>query len=190
GFFPSFGIGWLLSNEEFLSGISPTISRLKLRASHGYVGNDQIGNDRKDRFFYLSEVELNSGQNSATFGRELNQTIGGVVIRRYANPMVTWEKAQKTNLGAEINFVDDAFQFQVDVFHEKRTSILQESADIPSTLRLRAPLNSNVGEVPSKGVDPSLDINHYFSSDLWMAGRRTFTYSDNEFPLYADANDS
>lgn len=188
GFFPSFGIGWLLSNEEFLSGISPTISRLKLRASHGYVGNDQIGNDRNDRFFYLSEVELNSGQNSATFGRELNQTIGGVVIRRYANPMVTWEKAQKTNLGAEINFVDDAFQFQVDVFHEKRTSILQERADIPSTLGLQAPLKTNVGEVTSKGVDASLDINHYFSSDFWMTGRGTFTYSDNEFTVYEEAN--
>src|SRR5690606_9900764 len=111
-----------------------------------------------------------------------------MVSRRYANPMVTWEKAQKTNLGAEINFVDDAFQFQVDVFHEKRTSILQERADIPSTLGLQAPLKTNVGEVTSKGVDASLDINHYFSSDFWMTGRRTFTYRDNEFTVYEEAN--
>src|SRR5690606_37877870 len=120
--------------------ISPTISRLKLRASYGFVGNDQIGNDRNDRFFYLSEVDLNSGQNSATFGRELNQTIGGVIIRRYANPLVTWEKAQKTNLGAEINFGDCAFQFQLVDFHESRTSVLQVRADIRSTLGLQAPL--------------------------------------------------
>src|SRR5690606_39762454 len=126
--------------------------------------------------------------NSATFGRELNQTIGGVVIRRYANTMVTWEKAQKTNLGAEINFVDDAFQFQVDVFHEKRTSILQERADIPSTLGLQAPLKTNVGEVTSKGIDASLDINHYFTNNFWVTGRGNFTYSENAFIVFEDAN--
>lgn len=188
GFFPSFGAGWLLSNEPFLSGISPTISRLKLRASYGFVGNDQIGNDRNDRFFYLSEVDLNSGQNSATFGRELNQFIGGVIIRRYANPLVTWEKAEKANLGLELNFIDDALQFQVDLFHEKRTSILQERADIPSTLGLQAPLKTNVGEVTSKGIDASMDINHYFTNDFWVTGRGTVTYSDNQFTVYEEAN--
>lgn len=188
GFFPSFGLGWLVSNEEFLKGLAPVVSRVKLRASHGFVGNDQIGNDRNDRFFYLSEVDLNSGQNSATFGRELNQGIGGVIIRRYANPLVTWEKAQKTNFGLELNFVDDAFQLSVDAFHEKRTSILQERADIPSTLGLQASLKTNVGEVTSKGIDASLDINHYFTNVFWITGRGTFTYSENEFTVYEEAN--
>ncbi|MEX2592539.1 MAG: TonB-dependent receptor [Anditalea sp.] len=187
GFFPSFGAGWLLSNEQFLSGISPTISRLKLRASYGWVGNDRIGNDRRDRFFYLSEVDLNSG-NGATFGRELNEGIPGVTIRRYANPLVTWEKSQKSNLGLEVNFIDDAVQFRIDAFHEKRTSILQERSDIPSTLGLQASLKTNVGEVTAQGIDASLDINHYFTNDFWVTGRGTFTYSDNEFLVYEEPN--
>lgn len=188
GFFPSFGAGWLLSNEQFLSGISPTISRLKLRASFGWVGNDRIGDDRNDRFFYLSEVDLSSGQNGATFGRELNQSIPGVIIRRYANPLVTWEESQKANLGLEVNFMDDAFQFRVDAFHEKRTSILQERSDIPSTLGLQATLKTNVGEVTAKGIDASLDINHYFTNDFWVTGRGTFTYSDNQFLVFEEPN--
>src|SRR5690554_4065889 len=187
GFFPSFGVGWLLSNEEFLSGMSPDISRLKLRASHGFVGNDQIGDDRRDRFFYLSEVDLNSGA-GATFGRELNEYIPGVTIRRYANPLVTWEKSQKTNVGMELNLFDDAVQFQIDAFHEKRTSILQERADIPSTLGLQAALKTNVGEVTAKGIDASLDINHYFNNDFWVTGRGTLTYSDNEFLVFEEPN--
>src|SRR5690554_1210648 len=187
GFFPSFGVGWLLSNEEFLSGMSPTISRLKLRASYGFVGNDRIGDDRRDRFFYLSEVDLNSGA-GATFGRELNEYIPGVTIRRYANPLVTWEKSQKTNVGMELNLFDDAVQFQIDAFHEKRTSILQERADIPSTLGLQAALKTNVGEVTAKGIDASLDINHYFNNDFWVTGRGTLTYSDNEFLVFEEPN--
>ncbi|WP_339707594.1 TonB-dependent receptor [Algoriphagus aquimarinus] len=187
GFFPSFGAGWVLSNEAFLSGMSPTISRLKLRASFGWVGNDRIGDDRRDRFFYLSEVDLNSG-NGSTFGRELNEYIPGVTIRRYANPLVTWEKSRKANIGMELNFFDDAVQLQVDVFSEKRTSILQERSDIPSTLGLQAALKTNVGEVSAKGIDASLDINHYFTNDFWVTGRGTFTYSDNEFLVYEEPN--
>lgn len=186
GFFPSFGVGWQVSDEEFMSWMSPTISRLKLRASYGFVGNDNIGDTRNDRFFYLSEVDLNSGQNSSTFGRELNESIPGIIIRRYANPLVTWEKSQKTNIGMDLNVFDDAAQFRIDVFHEKRTSILQERADIPSTLGLQAPLKTNVGEVLAKGIDISLDINHFFNNDFWMTGRGTFTYSDNQFSVFEE----
>jgi TonB-linked SusC/RagA family outer membrane protein len=187
GFFPSFGAGWLLSNEPFLKGLTPNISRIKLRASFGSVGNDRIGDDRTDRFFYLSEVNLNSG-NGYTFGRELNENISGVTIRRYANPLVTWEKSQKANLGMELNFLNDAIKLQVDFFNEKRTSILQVRSDIPSTLGLQAALKTNVGEVKAKGIDASLDINHYFNNVLWVTGRGTFTVSDNQFSVFEEPN--
>lgn len=189
GFFPSFGVGWLVSNESFFSRFSSTISRLKLRASFGWVGNDRIGNDRTDRFFYLSEVELNNGltgQNRAVFGRELNEITPGVLIRRYANPLVTWEEARKANLGLEINLFEDAIQFRVDAFHEKRSSILQSRADIPSTLGLQASLQTNVGEVIAKGIDASLDVNHYFNNDFWLTGRGTFTFADNEYSVFEE----
>lgn len=186
GFFPSFGAGWLVSSEPFFSGLSNTFSRLKLRASYGWVGNDQIGNTRQDRFFYLSEVDINAGGAGATFGREFNRGIGGVRITRYANQEVTWEVARKLNLGLEVNLFNDALQFRVDAFHEHRSSILQNREDIPSTLGLQAPLQTNVGEVESRGLDASLDINHSFSDDLWIQGRATFTYADNEFKVFEE----
>ncbi len=186
GFFPSFGVGWLVSNEPFFKDFSGAISRLKLRASFGWVGNDRIGDTRADRFFYLSEVDLSSGANGANFGRELNEFIPGVTINRYANPLVTWEEAQKANLGLELNLLDDAIQFRVDAFHEKRSSILQNRADIPSTLGLQAPLQTNVGEVTAKGIDASLDVNHYFNNDFWITGRATYTFADNEFSVFEE----
>ncbi|MEQ9288353.1 MAG: SusC/RagA family TonB-linked outer membrane protein [Cyclobacteriaceae bacterium] len=187
GFFPSFGLGWLISEEPFFSGLSSTINRLKLRASFGWVGNDNIGNTRNDRFFYLSEVNL-SGGGGSVFGTRFDTNISGVSISRYANPLVTWEKARKSNLGLEANFLDDNLQFRVDAFHELRTDILQTRADIPSTLGLQAEVQSNVGEVTAYGIDASLDMNHYFSNDFWVSARGTFTYADNEYKVFEEPN--
>ncbi|GGZ13519.1 SusC/RagA family TonB-linked outer membrane protein [Echinicola pacifica] len=188
GFFPSVGVGWLISNENFMRDNPGIVSRLKLRASYGFVGNDQIGDTRNDRFFYLSEVNLNNGSRGATFGRELNQSLPGVSITRYANPLVTWELAEKLNIGFEMNLFDDAVQFRLDAFKENRSSILQSRADIPSTLGLQAELKTNVGVVDAQGIDASIDINHYFNNELWVLGRGTFTYADNEFMVYEEPN--
>lgn len=186
GFFPSFGVGWNISNEEFFT--SSTISRLKLRASMGWVGNDKIGNTREDRFFYLSEVNLRDNSRGTVFGERFDESVPGVSIRRYANPAVTWEVARKMNLGVEVNLLNDAVQFRVDAFKEHRSSILQTRQDIPSTLGLQASLQTNVGEVKSEGFDASLDINHYFNNDFWITSRSTFTYSDNQFHVFEEPN--
>ncbi len=185
GFFPSAGIGWLVSNEPFFG--SAKISRLKVRASYGVVGNDRIGNTRSDRFFYLSEVNLTGGR-GYQYGLNFNEGSPGVSISRYANPQVTWELAKKANFGIEMNMFNDALQLRVDAFHEKRTNILQERADIPSTLGLQASLKTNVGEVVAKGIDASADINHYFTNDFWVTARGTFTYADNEFAVFEEPN--
>ncbi|MEQ9289393.1 MAG: TonB-dependent receptor [Cyclobacteriaceae bacterium] len=185
GFFPSAGLGWLVSNEPYFS--SNLISRLKLRVSFGIVGNDRIGNSREDRFFYLSEVNLNGGR-GYTYGLNFSEGFNGVSISRYANPRVTWELARKLNIGAELNLFNDALQFRVDAFHEKRTNILQTRQDVPSTLGLQASLQTNVGEVVAKGIDSSVDINHYFNNDFWVTARGTFTYADNEFLVFEEPN--
>ncbi|MCK0155712.1 TonB-dependent receptor [Cellulophaga sp. F20128] len=186
GFFPSFGVGWLASDEPFFK--SETISRLKFRASFGWVGNDQIGNTRQDRFFYLSEVNIDAGGRGYTFGRDLSSNLNGVSISRYANPLVTWETAEKANIGMDLNLFNDAVQFRADVFKDKRSNILQTRADIPTTLGLQTSIQTNVGEVELQGVDASLDINHYFNEDFWLTGRATFVYSDNEYTVFEEPN--
>ncbi len=186
GFFPSFGVGWLVSNESFFN--SKVVNRLKFRASYGWVGNDNIGNARNDRFFYLSNVNIDDPSRGYVFGTDLNQGTGGVSISRYANPLVTWETAEKANIGMELNLFNDAIQFRADVFNEERTNILQTRSDIPTTLGLQAPLKTNVGEVKAWGVDTSIDINHYFNDDFWITARGTFVYADNEFTVFEEAD--
>jgi TonB-linked SusC/RagA family outer membrane protein len=60
GFFPSFGAGWYISNENFMEKFSDYITKLKIKGTYGLVGNDQIGSS-DDRFFYISQVNLNNG---------------------------------------------------------------------------------------------------------------------------------
>src|SRR5690606_27067776 len=60
GIFPSFGIGYRVSEESFFEPLKSDISNFKIRGTYGLVGNDAIGNSR-DRFFYLSNVNLNNG---------------------------------------------------------------------------------------------------------------------------------
>ncbi len=80
GFFPSVGVAWNVSSEDFFSAFSSTITRLKLRATYGLVGNDQIGR-AEDRFFYLSNVNLNDGNFQSWFGRTT-----AIPARAYPSP--------------------------------------------------------------------------------------------------------
>ncbi|MFT3825312.1 MAG: TonB-dependent receptor [Chitinophagaceae bacterium] len=187
GFFPSIGLGWIVSNEDFFFPLKGVINNFKLRGTHGLVGNDQIG-DVDDRFFYLSDVSLNAAERGATFGENFRYTRNGVVINRYANNMITWEKSEETNLGMDIGLFN-SLTLSVDFFKKYRSNILMDRAFIPSTMGLTATTSANVAAASSKGVDISLDYNKTFGN-FWLSARGTFTYAaskleKNEEPEYA-----
>lgn len=190
GFFPSAGLGWFISNEPFYSeGLKKTISKLKLKATYGLVGNDAIGSS-DDRFFYLSNVNMNDAANRSSFGTYGNMggnTLNGVSISRYANDNITWETAKKLNLGLEMSFWEE-LDIQADFFKENRTNILMTRSSIPTTMGLQAATRANVGEAASKGVDISLNYSHSFNQDLWITGLANFTYSISEFTVYEEPN--
>lgn len=70
------------------------ISKLKLKATYGLVGNDNIG-EESDRFFYLSQVNMNDSGKGFTFGEDFNYTRNGISISRYADSNITWEVSRK-----------------------------------------------------------------------------------------------
>ncbi|WP_246485083.1 SusC/RagA family TonB-linked outer membrane protein [Chitinophaga qingshengii] len=190
GFFPSIGGGWTVSNESFFEPLLPVISRLKFRATYGLVGNDQIG-DTNDRFFYLSNVNLNGG-NGYTFGENFTESRAGVRINRYENKDITWEKAYKTNLGFELELFKD-LHVEADFFHERRTNILMSRSYIPTTMGLYGTPQANVGIAEGRGVDMSFEYKRNFGKKTWAQIRGTFTYATskilvNEEPNYPDQN--
>ncbi len=174
GFFPSAGLGYLISNENFFAPLKKSITKLKLKATYGLVGNDAIGS-ADDRFFYLSQVNMNDNNKTISFGKFMDYRKPGVSIQRYANDEITWETSYKLNLGTEIGLFN-RFEIQADVFHERRTNILMDRI-ILASMGLQAGVRANVGEATSKGIDGSIDYNQTFQNGWWILGRVNFTYA-------------
>ncbi|MBD9109620.1 MAG: TonB-dependent receptor [Bacteroides nordii] len=183
GFFPSVGAAWVISNEKFFEPVKNIVSNLKLRYSYGLVGNDQIGSS-SDRFFYLSEVNMDTG--GYTFGSDFKNKIPGVAVKRYANPDITWEVSRKQNFALEFGLFDK-LNVIAEYYTEYRDHILMSRADIPSTMGLAAELRSNVGEASGKGVDLSLEYQQVFHKDLWASARANFTYATSKYEVYEES---
>ena len=184
GFFPSAGFGYIISNEKFFEPLKKVITKLKLKGTYGIVGNDQIGADT-DRFFYLSEVNLNDGGRGMNFGTDFNWNKNGVSIKRYEDPFITWERSYKQNYGIELGLID-RLELQVDYFRENRKNILQARQDIPSTMGLQATPQSNIGEAFGSGFEIGLDYSQSFSKNLWLSVRGNFTYASSKFNVYEE----
>lgn len=181
GFFPSVGAGWMVSNEAFMEGINDIISTLKLKATYGKVGNDAIG-ATWDRFFYLSQINMNG--TGYWFG-ENRGFRSGINIDRYANNLITWEIAKKTNLGIELGLFHD-LTILADYFMETRENILQTRSDIPSTMGLRTIPQANIGAAQGKGFEVELKYQKNFNKDLWTVINGNFTYAASKYKTYEE----
>lgn len=185
GFFPSVGIGWLVSNEKFFKPLNKFFTQFKLKGTYGLVGNDAIG-DSNDRFFYLSQVNQTAGK-APGFGLNFDAPNNRPTtsIDRYANNQISWEIAKKANIGIEATVLND-LNFQVEYFREDRSKILMERASITPEMGLEAKVKANIGKAFSHGIDMSMDYNKYFSNGMWLAGRFNFTYSTSQYKAYEE----
>ncbi|WP_423129886.1 SusC/RagA family TonB-linked outer membrane protein [Gaoshiqia sp. Z1-71] len=173
GFFPSIGVAWMLSNEDFFEPLTGIFRLFKVKATYGLVGNDAIGSDN-DRFYYLSQVDMDA-ERDVFWGTNLNYNPGGIDVTRYANDEIGWETAYKTNLGMEIA-LNNGLSANLEVFHEKRENILV-SRVIPGTMGVIPSIKANLGVATGKGVDCEFNYEKNFNKDLWVTGRATFTYA-------------
>lgn len=188
GFFPSVGVGWIASNEKFWRE-NKVVNMLKLKGTYGLVGNDAIGN-QNHRFFYLSEVNMDNSGYGVTFGNEFGHKVNGISVSKYPNELITWERSYKMNLGIEARFLD-MIDFQADYYTEKRTGILLERLNIPSSMGLMgAAPQSNLGEASARGIDLSIDVQKSFGKDWWISARGNFTYSKSEYTKYEDIDNT
>jgi TonB-linked SusC/RagA family outer membrane protein len=192
GFFPSVGVGYIISNEKFFEPVKKVVSLLKLKATYGMVGNDQIG-DENDRFYYLSDMNMNVAGNkyqSYRFGQgNLSKDPGNSIeFTRYADPYITWEISRKTNLGLELKLWN-ALEIQADYGYEYRSNILQTRV-IPTTMGLSGSVSpkANIGEASTKSFELMVDYSKSFTKDIWAVLRGTFTYATSQFEVYEEMN--
>lgn len=183
GFFPSFGLGWMISNEKFMEPLQNTISKLKLRASYGLVGNDNVGSER---FYYLSEISMNSSAVGASFGYNKGAYgKNGVLVTRYANPEISWERATKVNYALELSLWNE-LNMTLEYYTEHRKDILQSRATIPNSVGLKATPYANIGEAKGNGVDLALDYNKMLGKKGWIQARANLTYAKSKYTAYEE----
>lgn len=174
GFFPSIALGWLLSEEHFMEPYRNTLSKFKIRASAGSVGNDDIGGNR--RFAYITTI--NSNAPGYNFGYDGSTYFSGVQEGEIGVNDLTWERSFKTNVGLEIGLWN-ALNLQVDFFKEKRSNIFMQRSTIPSQTGFLSTPYANYGKVDNMGCEMQLSYSKRFNDDWFLSLRGTFTYAKN-----------
>ena len=170
GFFPSFGLGWVISNEPFFEGATDIIQYIKLRGTWGQVGNSQISGRR---FAYLATVTDN-GSTSYNFGKNMDQNYGTTAINEYAVD-VSWEVADKTNIGLDMRLLNNKLSLQVDLFKESREGIYLRRKSIPSYFGMINNPYGNIGKVENKGIEVALNYaNTWGDWSLSVMGNYSF----------------
>lgn len=178
GFFPAGSIGWVLSNESFMSEAKSWIDFLKIRGSFGIVGNDKLPGNR---FGYLQFYEGGEGYSfgdSNNFGTDP----GGWREGALANKFLTWEKSQKLNVGLDANFLSQRLKLSVDYFYEDRYDILTELTGdrlgFPDIVGKDAP-RINSGEVKNRGFEFEITWSDKIGKDFKYFIRPNFTFAKN-----------
>ncbi|MFB5945594.1 SusC/RagA family TonB-linked outer membrane protein [Albibacterium profundi] len=177
GLFPSFGVGWLVSNEKFFEPLKDIFPHFKLRYTYGLSGNAALNNPNL-RFLYLTTVGDAGGY---TFGRPgSTRSFTGYNESRIGGN-VRWETSYRQNLGVELNLFRDDLQLIVELFKERREGILLPNYVIPYNSGFTVgniPYN-NIGKTNNKGIDVTLDYNKSWTDQNFLSFRGTFNYNKN-----------
>ncbi|GAA4307355.1 TonB-dependent receptor [Compostibacter hankyongensis] len=172
GFFPSVGIGWNVSGEDFFKDNISFISLLKLRGSYGVAGNSSIG---------VGATQAKYGVDYVVMGENI---VPGYVTGSFENPDLTWEKTSQYNAGIDLGFINDRLTLTVDAYSKKTTGLLI-NLSLPGSAGYGS-YATNVGEVNNKGVDVEANFNVLSGKVRWDIGANFSAFKnevDNMGPL-------
>lgn len=170
GFFPSIGLAWRASEEEFLAG-NKVITNLKVCGSFGVTGNQEIGNYKS-----LAQLKVDNYIYNDTEIQGFYETIG--------NPDLKWERANQFDIGIDLSLWN-RIHVTADYYHRK-TSDLLYNVPIPSTSGFSSML-SNVGSVLNKGWELSITGNIIDLNDLKIDATVNLSRNTNKIKeLYND----
>ena len=183
-FFNSGAIGWMISEEPFMKFFreKKIIDMLKVRASYGEIGSDQLGPDPFDssrRWLYMnqwayggnSRIDLNQTQSIYTWYREA--AIG--------NKDIQWEVVKKLNIGVDYSLFEGMLAGSLEFFRDERSNIFVYGGDrsIPSYFG-GTPPSINKGKIRTNGYELELRVNKTFGNDWRVWGNFSMTHAKNK----------
>ncbi len=178
GLFPALGLGWNISEEPWFKKLTDKVDLLKLRTSYGIVGSDVAMGDR-----YLYNTTYESA-NSYYFGEYISAASQGYKEGAIGNPLVTWEKARKFDVGLDFNFMNH-FSLTVDYFYDYRYDQLVYRYDIPEVLGVGTS-PENVAETQNQGFDGQVGYHNNWG-DWGFNTNFVFSYAKNKIIYQAEA---
>lgn len=152
GLFPSFSLGWRLSEEQFFSPLKSWMNDAKVRFSFGSLGNQQVG-----YYDYIRSVSL--GTQSYLFGG------GKSATATYGNPVasnLTWETVMQKNLGVDLAFLDNKITFTGEAYIRDTKNMLTTGKALPSTYGASAPKTNNA-DLRTKGYELAITYRNSFN---------------------------
>lgn len=179
-FFSSGGVGWNISEEQFLKSVS-FIDVLKLRGSYGEVGNDRVLNPNQ-RWLFTDQWGYGGTSSLGLIGA------GGEAspytwyrINSLGNPSIRWETAYKYNVGLDFMILNGLIDGSVEYFTENRKDILisGNGRAISEYFGMEPPA-ANLGRVKSQGYEISLGLDHTFDNELNVWAKFAMTHAKNE----------
>lgn len=175
GIFPSVSGAWIVSNEEFLRD-NNLISELKLRASWGKLGNQEIG-------VYPYSSLVSTGDRVYAFGDNI---VTGSSILETGNSAIKWETSTQSNLGLDLGLWQDKLTFTADIFRKVSEDVLVRVPIPQSGGSTRAPY-INAASVENKGIEFALsyrstgkDFNYYVSPNVSIVRNKVLSIAGSE----------
>ena len=190
-FFPSFSLGWMISEEKIVKNNLKFLDMLKLRASWGRVGDDAVVQPWQrftdGRFLYKNQLDYGGNTLMGNI-KPANTPYTYYTISRLGNPNISWETVEKRNLGIDYAFLGGAVAGSVDIFNDTRTDILVKGSDraIASYFGTDAPY-ANLGKVSSHGYELELRLNHTFNNGIRAWLNTSMTHAVNKVKFRDDA---
>lgn len=157
--FPSFSLGWRISQESFMEGTRGWLSDLKIRGAYGVNGNDIIPNDA---FYATYKVSLDNSSYPIGGG---NSLYPGAYRVKSTNPDLKWEKTYQTNIGLDASLLNSRLNLSVDYFHKRTTDMLIEKPYI-ATIGEGGYMWYNGGEMVNKGVEAVIEWRDHINRDF------------------------
>ena len=170
GTFPSFSAGWNIMNEKFMEPTRGWLNTLKLRASWGKNGNDNIGD-----FAYTTLTAL--GESSNYYYGRTAAMVYGSKANRLANEDLKWEESEQTDFGIDLSLWNNQLTFSVD-YYIKNTNGMIIDMPIPSYVGEQRPL-ANVGDMRNSGWEFELGYK-WNISDARFAVNANAAYLSNK----------
>lgn len=170
--FPAVSVGWNIAEEAFFQKIvyRDWISKFKIRASYGIVGNDAA---QDKRFMYLSGAYTSGG--GAFFGSSTQSWMQGYNEGRLGNSAVTWETAIKTNYGIELTMLKDQLSLSAEYFYDDRDDILAPLVNGSNQSAIEGQAIYNLGRVKNKGYELEGTWRSRFNKvSYWLSANYSF----------------